>query len=420
MPVVDIQFDEQIASTVSGTTINQFHRWLSDGSLVLRPPFQRQIIWNDSQRSLLVDSILRGLPIPEVYIQTLTAADGNETITVVDGQQRINACLRFLRDELRLPDDEELDQHWRNRRFSDLRKELQERFRSYELLVRKLPARLDESVLREIFRRLNRTVEPLVAQELRHAAYTGAFIRFIEAAGAYPVLGEIGVFSARDYLRRRSDELMAEIAFAVISKAFPNKKEGLDALFLTYEKQGVPPGVLEELAQRFGRVFVQMAPLAATLRRTRFRNKSDFYTLFVALARSAEQLPLPDSALFSTSLRAFSDRVNDIKAEEAQQRSIDGLTADSLGKDAIKYLRSVERAASDRLSRVRRHEAFLAAVLGPAVAAGVPSPLGSADSAWLGVLDAIEDEPEDDAEDDLAEARETLLGDVDDVVGGIG
>jgi hypothetical protein len=422
VPVVKVEFADQIASTVSNTTINQFQKWLREGSLVLRPPFQRNLVWNDSQRAFLIDSILRGLPVPEVYVQTRTSAEGEESVTVVDGQQRISACLAFLHGELRLSNDEEFDGRWRSKTFKELHPDLQERFRGYELLVRKLP-KLEEPVLREIFRRLNRTVEPLVAQELRHAAYTGPFISFVERAGAHPVLGEVGVFTARDYLRRRSDELMSEIAFAVSSKAFPNKKEGLENLFLTYEKQGIPDEVLEDLIRRFGRVYVQLEPIAGRVRRTRFRNKSDFYSLFIALARNAEQLPLPeDGDDLADRLREFSDRVNDIKREEGEQRPLDDLISDEIGKAAIRYLRAVERAASDRLSRVRRNEALLSAVIGPAVAAGPSGDLSPEDDAWFDSTEAevAEDEGEDgdDEEETLVVANETLLASADDSVEG--
>lgn len=408
MPVTEVEFVEQIASTVSNTSINQFQKWLREGSLQLRPPFQRNLVWNDSQRAFLIDSILRGLPVPEVYVQIRTSADGDELVTVVDGQQRISACLAFLHGELRLSDDDEFDPRWRGSVFGDMDDDLRERFRGYELLVRKLP-KLDEPVLREIFRRLNRTVEPLVAQELRHAAYTGQFISFVELAGAQPTLSEVGVFTARDYLRRRSDELMSEVAFAVLSNAFPNKKEGLDNLFLTYEKQGIPDEVLQDLRRRFGRVFAQLEPIAGKIRRTRFRNKSDFYSLFVALARNAERLPLADEGdELASLLRAFSERVNDIKSEEGDQRPLDDLTADPLGEQAIRYLRAVERAASDRLSRVRRNEALLAAVVGPAIANGSPTSLGPEDETWAQVSDGEDGE---DEEAGLEAAQSVLLSD---------
>lgn len=388
-----LEFDPPIAAGSSNLTINHFYKAFATDDLILRPLFQRNLVWNDEQQSFLIDSILRGLPVPEVYIQSEMSPEGDERLVVVDGQQRISACLRFLSGELRLTTSDELDIRWRNKKFSELRGPLPTRFRAFELVVRKLPQVGDEA-LREIFRRLNKTNEALEPQELRHAAYTGPFIRLVEDLAASPTLSEVGVFSAKDYLRRRNDEFFAEVAYAVASKAYPNKKDGLDELFLTYERHGTPVEPLRDVEMRMGRALAQVAAVAGDLRRTRFRNKSDFYTLMVLLCKQAEVLPLPQEgqAAFVETLRAFSATVNDIKREEAERRSVDDLTKSELGTHALKYLRAVERAASDRLNRVRREQA-LASVLGESFAAAEARPLSEEDVAWRNTP------PSDDEED---------------------
>jgi Protein of unknown function DUF262 len=70
--------------------------------LELAPPFQRGPVWTDRQKSHLIDTILRGFPIPELYMQDLVAPDGKQSHIVVDGQQRILACLQFLEGQFEL------------------------------------------------------------------------------------------------------------------------------------------------------------------------------------------------------------------------------------------------------------------------------------------------------------------------------
>ena len=290
----------------------------------------------------------------------MTTSEGEETVIIVDGQQRIATCLAFLTGDFQLGDASQLDERWRNRQFPDLDTVLKQRFRSYELILRKLPV-LNDHILREIFLRLKWTVEALQPQELRHAAYTGDFIQFVEAAARVEVLSLTGVFTAADYRRRRNDELMAEIAMAVHSDAFPNKKDGLDELFLTFEKQGMPAGSLDLLRRKFGRVFQQLERNDRAIRRSRFRNKSDFYSLFVFLARMAERLPLPEGLTteFDERLKEFSSLVNGTKQAEAVTPQA-AVAQDPLSGEVVKYLRAVERAASDRLNRVRRDDALTA------------------------------------------------------------
>ena len=396
MTARDAEFSEQLATTANNPTINSLAMANAENRLVLRPAFQRNLVWNKEQRSYLIDSILRNLPVPEVYLHITTDADGREELVVVDGQQRISACLEFLKDDLRMVGDD-LDSRWRNRVFSELEEDLKIRFRSYQLLVRQLP-RLDEPVLREIFRRLNRTVEPLEPQELRHAAYTGPYITFIEAAASHPAHAQIGVFSALDFRRRRSDELIAEITYASAVRAFPNKKEGLEESFLTYERYGFPPELRTELTRRFGRVLDQLEFVGPELRRrTRFRNKSDYYTLFGLLVREADLLPLdePASSFLVQRLQDLTDAITELRRLE--QEVPDAEATGLVDSNVAKYTRAVERAASDRLNRVRRDE-VLREWLGPVLARSSLTALGASDETWLAVLTEAEDDDESEAE----------------------
>lgn len=387
-------FSPQLSSAATAMTVNHFRKARASeaSELLLRPAFQRNLVWNDEQKSFLVDSILRGLPVPELYVQMDTSADGNERLTVVDGQQRISTCLSFTDDRLRLGTSEDLDARWQGKLFSELENDLKAKFLGFKFIVRELPATATETVLREIFRRLNRTVEALVPQELRHAAYTGPFIRLVERGGAAAALNDLGVFTPQDYKRRRNDELIAEVLMAIDAKAFPNKKDGLEELFSTFERRGVPPERLSEMTRRFGRSLSFIDIFSGQLRKTRFRNKSDCYSLLIFLARSAEHLSVDEAAFapIVDTLVDFSALVNEIKREEGQGRSIDKLVSEAPGSDALAYLRAVERAASDRLSRVRRHDA-LEAILGDRVKALPILPLSEADAEWYLVEDRLEE-----------------------------
>ncbi len=391
-----VEFDQPIALTSSNLSVNALQGLFVARTLKLRPAFQRNLVWNPEQQSFLIDTVLRGLPVPEVYVQKATSDDGTDEHTVVvDGQQRITALLKFLNGRLVLIGDDELGPRWKGKRFAELDNELKRRFRTFELVARQLP-NLDEAVLREVFRRLNKTVESLEPQELRHAAYSGPLIGLLEKAAAQQTLEEIGVFSPKDYLRRRNDEFLAEVAFAYTAGAFPNKKDGLDEFFLIREKQGVKPEEISDITQRLGRAFAELSASPAAIRRTRFRNKSDFYSLIIYLLKNAEHLPLSGEvrSQFERALLSFGSRVNEIKRKESEGDS-DSIT-DEFGLQARKYLRAVERAASDRLSRVRRDEA-LAAVLDPIFSDAPKKALSAADAEWT----AVESEPADPADEIL-------------------
>lgn len=415
MSETGLHFDPQLSADAQGMTVNNFHKASKGGSseLLLRPAFQRNLVWNRDQKSYLVDSILRGLPVPELYLQIATAADGTEKLTVVDGQQRISTCVAFANGDLKLSDSEDLDPEWRGKFFSELNEKLRARFLSFKFVVRDLPTSADDSVLREIFRRLNRTVEALEAQELRHAAYTGPFILLVERGGSAAALNDLGVFTPKDYLRRRNDEFIAEVLMAIDAGAFPNKKEGLNQLFLTFERQGVPSDRLSSLTRKFGRAISIIEAKSSILKRTRFRNKSDCYSLLVFLAHHADHLNVDDPHVdvMVNTLVEFSSQVNRIKREESRSDTDDPLAKEVQDPHARSYLRAVERAASDRLNRVRRNAA-LEAILGAQISSLPIKPLSHADESWrLAGEDLEEAEEENDESADRRSAQEALLDD---------
>lgn len=60
-------------------------------------------LWPPNASSFLIDTILRGLPIPKLYMRQHLELRRSRTVReVVDGQQRVRAVLKFCADELRL------------------------------------------------------------------------------------------------------------------------------------------------------------------------------------------------------------------------------------------------------------------------------------------------------------------------------
>src|SRR5688500_17100423 len=74
--------------------IVDFIEWNKNKLLELSPDFQRRSVWSDKAKSYLIDTIIRGKPMPKIII--LQKLVGNKNIrVVVDGQQRLRAILEF-------------------------------------------------------------------------------------------------------------------------------------------------------------------------------------------------------------------------------------------------------------------------------------------------------------------------------------
>jgi len=65
------------------------------GVLNLSPTFQRKSVWRDRDRHLLIESLLRGFPIPAIFLYQRNEA-GRLCYDVIDGKQRLETILRFM------------------------------------------------------------------------------------------------------------------------------------------------------------------------------------------------------------------------------------------------------------------------------------------------------------------------------------
>lgn len=65
------------------------------GRLNLTPSYQRGDVWPTADAQLLMESILRGIPLPSIILLR-QEEDGVSTYEVVDGKQRLTSMLRFI------------------------------------------------------------------------------------------------------------------------------------------------------------------------------------------------------------------------------------------------------------------------------------------------------------------------------------
>jgi uncharacterized protein with ParB-like and HNH nuclease domain len=207
-----------------------FKKAYEAGDIVIKAPYQRNPVWSDRQKSSLIDTILLEYPIPELYMQELTDATGEQTHVVVDGQQRIRAVLSFLAGEFELDDE---SPSWAGLTFDDLALEDRKKLFEYNFIVRLLPEMPDEE-LRAIFQRINRNTVTLNPQELRHATYWGPFIKLMEELADLEFWNNAGIFSANDRRRMLDVEYVSELAIAVLN-GLQNKKKNLEEFYQQYE-----------------------------------------------------------------------------------------------------------------------------------------------------------------------------------------
>src|SRR5262245_43129578 len=68
-------------------TIETINNQIAQDNIDLNPKFQRRNAWNDDRRSKLVESLIAGLPVPEIVLAENPLKP--KSFIVIDGKQRL-------------------------------------------------------------------------------------------------------------------------------------------------------------------------------------------------------------------------------------------------------------------------------------------------------------------------------------------
>lgn len=325
-------------------TIVWFKKANDSGDLQMKPPFQRNPVWTLPQKSYLIDSILNGYPVPEIYMQEFVDENGNEQHIIIDGQQRTRACLDFIEGKFSIKEDE--SPSWGGMRFDDLSGDDKKKIFAYTFIVRLLPDMSDEDI-RGIFQRLNKNVVALNKQELRQATYWGPFIQTMQEISNFSYWNTTGIFTPMNVRRMLDVEYISELSIAVLH-GHQNKKETIDKYYLEYEEEFDSQ---DDLVSTFKNVIYELEQILPDIKTTRWKKKTDFYSLFLYLASHENHLPL--SMEKRTSIRRTLD---DFAAQI--NKYISAMSDDeSFSAQVNNYGKSI-RASSDLGNRKRRHLAL--------------------------------------------------------------
>jgi uncharacterized protein DUF262 len=258
-------------------------------TLILHPKYQRNPIWSIGQKCFLIDSLISGCPIPQVYINIKTEGSGRSKKTkyeVVDGQQRLRSILEFISDEWTLvataarayPVSEEYKPHI-GKTYSELPERLQSAIWDYPIAVQEIRG-WDDTEVRAMFRRLNYVNERLNRQELRHSQYFGEFNEAVENLARETFWDEVQLFTRRDSERMKDVEFVSEL-FIIVIEGIQDQQATLDRFYADYDV--VFPRKSRYIST-FHQVVESLKTIEDVIRTTRLKKKGDFYALFAAAA----------------------------------------------------------------------------------------------------------------------------------------
>jgi hypothetical protein len=233
----------QLSAFVVGKdwTIETIVSQLQRKNILLNPGFQRRDAWSRERKSLFIESLIVGLPIPQIVLAESKTDRGK--FIVLDGKQRLLSILQFwgladgenngyslsgltIRTDLKRKDfaalssDPSLE--------PDYNSLCNQTIRTVVILGWK-----DTDFLHTVFLRLNTGSLKLSPQELRQALQPGKFSDYIDiAAGESKGLRGILKTSAPDPRMRDTEILARYLSFYFFAKDYPGRmKDFLDSSF---------------------------------------------------------------------------------------------------------------------------------------------------------------------------------------------
>lgn len=273
--------------------LSDFIGWQREGSLRLSPSFQRRPVWKKEAKSFLVDSVVRGLPVPVIYLRERIDLDRQETIReVVDGQQRLRTLLGFVNPSLLkdfAPDRDQFEVSKLHNSeisgvpFPKLPDGIKKRILGYEFSTHTLPSGIEDREVLQMFARLNATGVKLNDQELRNAEWFGAFKTAMYELALEQLEGwrSWGVLSEDQIARMKEVELTSDLVLNMIDGLTGKTQKRIDALYERFDKTFPAEAILRD---RFRRTMEHVdALMRGELAQSVFVSEVHFFSLWVYL-----------------------------------------------------------------------------------------------------------------------------------------
>ena len=272
--------DPSVTTRPISYRIADFVQWNNRDELRLSPEFQRRPVWLSKARSYLIDTIVRGLPVPPIYVREIIDPKTQRvTREVIDGQQRLRAVLDFIAGNLRI--GKAHNAALAGKSFRNLDPEEQTKFLQYPFSVNLVEQASYEDIL-DIFARINAYTMTLKRQEKLNALYFGEFKASIYKLGRENASfwKDCGVLTDRQIARMAEAEMASELLVAMID-GLQDKKKSLEKFYRKYDDEFAQR---HELETRFRFTIGLIKKIVgADLRRLAFRRRPLFYSLFCVM-----------------------------------------------------------------------------------------------------------------------------------------
>lgn len=332
---------------------------IKSGTKVLQPRFQRRAVWSERDKIYFIDTILRGLPFPEIFCTT-SFRDLNPVTHIVDGQQRLRAIMDYVDGKVKSSGRDRNGQPLEIKKFADLDDAEKQNFLEYHVMFRGI-GRVDDAKLREIFQRINATDYSLKHGEKMHALFSGDFQQYCSELARHEFWQKHRVFP-KSRVKRMGDTAFCVVLVVTLLAGYYRRSER-NYEFLEAYNSSFPDR--DEISERLSKVF-DFIDRCAIPDGSRAWKLTDLFTLVVEVDRRLNlKHAALDAGIVGDRLVSFFQTV-DAVFKAMGKRAVDAMEVDpdlhlgrwSEGK-VLAYIKAATKASDDRYQRQQR-----AAVIG--------------------------------------------------------
>ncbi|MBK6657035.1 MAG: DUF262 domain-containing protein [Proteobacteria bacterium] len=342
---------ESVQPTKTVFTVSQFLDWQRHGTLDLSPVFQRRPVWKPNAKSLLIDSVVRGFPIPIVLLRQVQDLHTLKMkMEVVDGQQRLRTLLAYI-DHASLPTYDAANDSFTVKRihnaelsgklFKNLDADQKHQILGYQISTHVFPATTSDGMVFRMFARLNSTGLSLNKQEIRNAEYHGAFKSLVYQLSFewFDAFRSWGVYKNQAISRMDEAEAISEFLMLMKDGMKGKSQPRIDKFYEANDEKFDDEAILRS---RFQSVLSAMdTTVGPKMEGSAFQRPALFFSLFGVLYSHMYGLPsrlvrkrgrpLPSS--LAADFERTSKQIIDKKLTKEMQDAADKATADKARRE---------------------------------------------------------------------------------------
>jgi uncharacterized protein with ParB-like and HNH nuclease domain len=255
-------------------TIGEIIELIEDDKINLNPSYQRNFIWSPKDQQMLLDSILKGYPLPNFFIYR--KPDGK--YEMVDGQQRSKTIFRFYKGKLTSSSETN------KKTFLTIDKRL---FLDYKLPIVIIKNLKHGESMSEFYVLINKKGKHLNIPEVQKSEFHDKnFMKLANACLSHQKFINLDLFTTASRTRMNDREYVQEL-LGFLKEGIKDKKKYIEEVF----KNDINDSEYVELFNQFKLIIDKIDKLNELfpIKNTRYKQKNDFYTLFSFISENEKE-----------------------------------------------------------------------------------------------------------------------------------